>query len=291
MLTPRKTRLVIVAGIALLAMFGLALGLSQVQFKPGEPVDLGKSTTAAGSYATFIDGDVIGAIFQAVYGLAIIASVLFIIYMLIDPQRRKLLGKSLLRMLPLLVLAYLASQYVHACTRSGAQTAAQPVGFGQVTPGAQAPTPTFTPNLSPGLILAASLLLALIAAGLATVIIIRLRQANQRQTTPLLRLAEQAQAALDALNAGGNLKNAVLRCYYEMNRILLAEKGFKRDKSMTPREFEALLAGKGLPDDPIQQLTRLFEAVRYGATEPGASQESTARASLSAIIAACRSMA
>jgi uncharacterized protein (DUF58 family) len=31
MLTPRKTRLVIVAGIALLAMFALALGLSQVQ--------------------------------------------------------------------------------------------------------------------------------------------------------------------------------------------------------------------------------------------------------------------
>jgi hypothetical protein len=290
-LPPRKTRLLIITAAALLAMLALAMGLSQIEFKPGEPANLGESTSAPGQYSTFVSSSAVEAIIKALYGLTLVATALFIIYMLVNHERRKMLAKTLLRMLPVLALVFMASQYVRACTRTGAQTTTQPVAVGQATPGAAGPTPTFTPNLSPGLILAVSLILALLVAILVMVIIFRLRQANQRQVTPLMRLADQAQAALDALDAGGDFKNAVLRCYYEMNRILLEEKNLKREKYMTPREFESLLAEKGLPDEPVRQLTRLFEAVRYGAADAGAQEESIARASLGAIIAACRSAA
>ena len=55
---------------------------------------------------------------------------------------------------------------------------------------------------------------------------------------------------------------------------------------MTPREFEQVLGGLGLRDEHIQQLTRLFERVRYSAAAPGEREEREAEACLSAIVAA-----
>ena len=69
----------------------------------------------------------------------------------------------------------------------------------------------------------------------------------------LLRLANEAQAALDSLDAGGDLRNAVMRCYYEMNRILVTKKGLLRSRWMTAREFETLVVAQGLPAAPTAQ--------------------------------------
>jgi hypothetical protein len=56
---------------------------------------------------------------------------------------------------------------------------------------------------------------------------------------------------------------------------------------MTPSEFEQALQGKGLPREPVHQLTHLFEEVRYGARQVGEREERQAIDSLSAIVAAC----
>jgi hypothetical protein len=55
---------------------------------------------------------------------------------------------------------------------------------------------------------------------------------------------------------------------------------------MTPREFEQYLSQSGLRDEHIQQLTHLFESVRYGARVPGQREEAEAITCLTAIVQA-----
>jgi hypothetical protein len=59
--------------------------------------------------------------------------------------------------------------------------------------------------------------------------------------------------------------------------------GLQRERAMTPREFEQRLVDIGLPSQPVSQLTRLFEAVRYGSREPSQLDEKMAVNCLSEI--------
>jgi hypothetical protein len=82
-----------------------------------------------------------------------------------------------------------------------------------------------------------------------------------------------------------------MRCYHEMSRVLAEERGLVRGIAMTPREFEVILAEKGLPQQHVRTLTQLFEAVRYGAKPPGESEERQAVDCLEAIVDACEARA
>jgi len=53
---------------------------------------------------------------------------------------------------------------------------------------------------------------------------------------------------------------------------------------MTTREFEDVLEAAGFPYDPIHELTRLFEAVRYGNWQPTPVDEQNAIQCLEAIM-------
>jgi hypothetical protein len=57
-----------------------------------------------------------------------------------------------------------------------------------------------------------------------------------------------------------------------------------RKKNMTPREFESYLAEAGIHSDHIQQLTRLFEGVRYGAKTTDSITENHAKYYLQTIL-------
>jgi hypothetical protein len=73
-----------------------------------------------------------------------------------------------------------------------------------------------------------------------------------------------------------------------MIHALETYRNIHRDRYMTPHEFEAYLEGRGLPREPVRQLTALFEQVRYGGVRPGRADERTAISSLEAIVAACQ---
>ena len=105
------------------------------------------------------------------------------------------------------------------------------------------------------------------------------------------QLAKEAKGALDALKGGAELRDTVMRCYFEMSRVVSEERGIRRERAMTPREFEERLGELGLPERHVVQLTRLFEGVRYGSKETGEREADQAVASLSAIVDACRSAA
>jgi hypothetical protein len=130
--------------------------------------------------------------------------------------------------------------------------------------------------------------IAILISTLLVSVFIYIRRLTRRRLSPLQQLAKEAQDAIDALKAGSDLANTIIRCYYEMNRVLLEQRGFKRDKAMTPREFERDLVGVGLPSEQVRKLTRLFESVRYGTKVSDEEEERQAIESLSLIVNAIK---
>ena len=100
---------------------------------------------------------------------------------------------------------------------------------------------------------------------------------------PAPRLAQTALAAVEELRSGGDWQNAVIRCYQEMSEIVAQYRGLRRQAQMTPREFIRAMAAAGLPDAPLEQLTALFESVRYGPQTPNTMDEAKAEACLTAL--------
>ncbi|MCO5196746.1 MAG: DUF4129 domain-containing protein [Anaerolineae bacterium] len=103
---------------------------------------------------------------------------------------------------------------------------------------------------------------------------------DQPQETPLDEIVSQAETAIAAIEAGGDLRDAILQCYVEMTHVVRSSRGLRRGEAMTPREFEQSLITAGLPAASVNRLTRLFEAVRYGGMEPGKRQELEALSAL-----------
>jgi hypothetical protein len=108
---------------------------------------------------------------------------------------------------------------------------------------------------------------------------------------PLVQLAARAQAALDALYDGEEAGQVVLRCYFEMGRVLDQTQGIRRLETVTPREFAAQLTALGLPARAVETLTRLFERARYATSLSDDSAAQEAVASLQVIVDACREAA
>ncbi len=96
-------------------------------------------------------------------------------------------------------------------------------------------------------------------------------------------LTQEAEAALQAIRSGQDLSDVIIQCYIQMTRLVKEEVGIERKESMTAREFEKFVVARGIPDQAIRQLTRLFEKVRYGKEKPDSQDELDAIASLSAI--------
>jgi hypothetical protein len=101
---------------------------------------------------------------------------------------------------------------------------------------------------------------------------------------PIDLVGFEAEKAWQALRSGLDLKDVIITCYRQMSLALEHEQGIKRKDFMTTGEFENLLAAAGIPHDPIHQLTRLFEAVRYGNWQPNPADEQMAIQCLEAIM-------
>jgi len=98
------------------------------------------------------------------------------------------------------------------------------------------------------------------------------------------KLASIARSSLKALSSSQNAEDVILRCYAQMNDALEQKRGLVRHQAMTPAEFARRLEQAGLPGIPVQRLTRLFEAVRYGARKFGQIEINEAVSCLTAIL-------
>jgi hypothetical protein len=87
-----------------------------------------------------------------------------------------------------------------------------------------------------------------------------------KSPSPLDEIAEAARLSLRGLSSGhGSPQDRIIQCYADMTRVVDARRGLFREHAMTPAEFALRLENAGLPREPVRRLTRLFEAVRYGA--------------------------
>lgn len=276
----------ILGGFALIALFLLASALSELTFKPGQSFDLGlQQLQTMREMPSFLEGNVLVLFFRIIFTLALILLPISIIYMLISPERRKRFLADMLRMALFLTMFYLIIRSRSELIRTSEVITIQNLGEVSEEMGTQLPPlPDFTATPSSWLVYTISLVLALVVTAIVIGAAWAIWKRGQQEKSMLEALVQEAQDALESLQSGGDVKDAVLRCYFEMTRVLHEQRGIQRGRAMTTREFEERLIVEGLPGTPVRQLTRLFEAVRYGVEIPGKAEEQQAIMCLTAII-------
>jgi hypothetical protein len=227
-------------------------------------------------------------LFETVFRVLIFIAVLIlpfsIIYFLVSREARKRILLDFLRLLPILVIVYVLAQRM----QPGASSLDQ--GLPPALPDASSEAPLVDVDaVLPGWFFGVTsvglaLLVATVLVGLGWFVWRR-----RRRDSSLEQLAQQAEEAIDAIQTGADLRDTVMRCYYEMSRVLRQQRGIRRHQAMTPREFVAFLEEAGLPSEAVRRLTKLFEQVRYGAKALSQGEEAQALASLKTIVEFCRS--
>jgi hypothetical protein len=209
-----------------------------------------------------------------------------IIYFIVSPEFRKRVLRDFLPMLLLFLMFYLLMRSPPDFLRRAEE--GQPLGsLAEGFP--EAPALEFVATPPRWLVVVANLVLALLVAALVVGAVWLLWRLQRQRVSPLDRLAQEAQEAIEAIQAGADLKNTVMRCYYQMSQVLREQRGIRRQRATTPREFERQLEQLGLPGEQVRQLTRLFEKVRYGAKTVDEDEARQAIACLTVIVEFCRS--
>jgi hypothetical protein len=283
----------VILGVAILGILGLSIGLTGLSLQPGDLLPL-SGALPYGNYQGFDmpGGQALLQLIRIIYLLAIVTLPIMMIYLIISPAARRRLLKFLLRSLPFLLGLYLFIMFLKRL--QGNNPSDTPLLLGappnQAGP-AVVPTLAPIPGPSETAIVLISVILSLVMVSIIGVALWFLWRRSKPDLSPNRLIARQAQSALDALQAGGDLKNTIIRCYYQMSAVINQQRGIQRSQAMTPHEFEQYLASNGLPGEPVRQLTHLFEEVRYGDLPAGASEEQVALNSLTAIIEACEGKA
>lgn len=286
---PLKT--VLPLALLLIAVLALAAGLSSVQLAPADRFPAELFALSAPPPGQSLGGGqfLIDLARLALIGLLLMMPV-YVLYALINRKRRR---ELILQMIGLGIVVLLLSN-VSQCARNAREaedsapaTAMQPPP--EALP-AEASLPPFDPNAPDWLVLISSVVLSAALVVTVSLVVAFGIARRRRRATALDQVAQQAEQAAAALEAGGEFRDIIIRCYREMSRVLQQERGIRRDAAMTPREFMAVLRGKGLPDEPVRQLTLAFEAARYGQAAATEQQERAAVDSLRAIVEACRAM-
>lgn len=136
--------------------------------------------------------------------------------------------------------------------------------------------PTEQPSLPSVLVL-----LLLVVALFGTVVAFLKTQPTNDQATPTespsrevdtAAVGEVAGEAADRLRQESDIDNEVYRAWREMTELL----DVSDPETSTPDEFAIAAVEAGMNEDDVQDLTRLFEDVRYGDVEPSAEREERA---------------
>ena len=280
----RKRWLLFILGVGVVALLLLSAGLSELEFLPGQPFPLGYVPGGVGGTSGQM-AEIYGIVSRVLIIIAALLLPVSIIYFFTSREARKRVLLNFLRLLVALVSVYVLAQLIRLNTFAPEQGLPQAfpdvAGESSVVDVDAAPPPWFLAAVSVGF----ALLVAAALVGIGWLVWHRRR----RTMHPLRQLVQQAEEAIEAIQAGADLRNTVMRCYYEMSRVLRQQRGIRRDQAMTPREFAAFLEETGLPTGAVERLTELFEQVRYGAKVPGREEEAQALACLETIVAFCRS--
>ena len=276
--------------IAVLSLILLAGSLNALELSPGQEFRFEEAAETV--YEQNVPEGWTGSLlvlFRIILILGWVLIPLYLILLIFSKEARKRFLRDMTMMLPILVMLYMLN--TSQVARNMAENLelnfeememAEIEGPGDLAPPEFTPPPDWVTTL-------AIVIIALVAAAIvAGAIYIVWKRSRERTYEPIHRVEKEARAALDAIETGGDLREAIIRCYVQMIEALKEYRGIYRDRDMTAHEFELFLTKRGLPREPIHQLTQLFEQVRYGAQAPGRREENQAISSLSAIISACQ---
>ena len=259
----RRTTTLLQLTLALAALLLLAAGMGGLRFEPGRDINLlalllgdGQMPTVPPSAAVADGGMDIAPWMRIAFWLMLAFT---LAYAVVSPDARKRLFMTLIFVLLILFIAdryrdRLQEQPPEIPTVEGIEA------LPDAGPAALPEPPPFVTDPPIWLTWAVEVAVAIAFFVLLWYLWLRLRP----KADPQSLLVEEAASALAELEAGGDLRDVVLRCYVQMTAVLKENHRVERRQAMTPREFEGQLAAAGLGDEHIHRLTRLFEGVRYG---------------------------
>jgi hypothetical protein len=274
-----RTKLVLISSfiLAVLAIVLLSAGIAELELARSDfhsiaPQEGGSDSPQ--SIADILDEPTSAA--NVFFSLVLLVALLIsIIHFILSPDARRRVIQRFLRLTFVIFALYVISTRLSGRLNLD-QQAPESGNSGEFL---VLPAEEIAANLPPWVSFAVSLVLA----GLLIAIGWMVWRRSQRQPSTLDLLTGEAQSALQELRSGADFKNTIIHCYYQMCAILDRDRGIHRRESMTAREFEQHLTILGLPVEPVNQLTRLFEKARYGANAPDPQDELAARHCLSAI--------
>jgi len=284
----QKRLILFLSFISLAMLILLASGLENVDFREGHP--LGQSESQAVQFSVtraFREIADVPLWKQAIFWLLFFLLVLLVASVL-SPEFRK----QLIRMFLVFAISIWAIIYL---VENGLLTLPDlTMGAGAAPGGAIAdevpPLPVFTPPDVPNWIsylISLGVVLGLLALTWGFSRWWKHITEMSISTGSLDDLAAIAQSSLDDLAAGIDWDDVIMGCYARMSEAVGRKRGLKRKETMTPAEFAWRLERAGLPADPVIRLTRLFEAVRYGARKASQNEIDEAVSCLNAILHSC----
>jgi uncharacterized protein DUF4129 len=269
------------------AVAGLASSLHDVRFQPGRPFAMeGQSATIPS--LTITETITKPPLWKVLlFWLAFVINLILFVYLLPPDVRKRILRQMLsLAVGMLAILMALRYRLIQLPSFEG-EPAQQGTGNATATSGAGAP-PVFTPpHITAWLTFLISFAVLSIVLLLSWVAYRWWIRANRRGSSELDLLGSIAQASLGQIASGHDWGDVIIQSYVQMSEAVSRQRGLERSHAATPREFAERLEQAGLPAQAVQRLTRLFEAVRYGARTSSQSDVSEAVACLNSILQAC----
>ncbi len=281
-----KTRLLLLFSGILILLVGLAFVLNGTDLAPARPFVEREHTLLSG----LPWNNDISPFILYIFLLMLIMSIFGLIFMALN-QRKSRYVLILVALIIMVLLIFISQSEQVPIVMTPVPIAIQtgtPVVVETDEPVVELPVEEVEFTAEPpnwvSIAISLALILSLSGVGVGIFLVLRHRMDSQ----PGKRLAEEAELAINRLQAGEDLEETILNCYRKMVLIVSESQGIAREESATPREFETHLEQAGLPHAPLAGLTRLFEAVRYGEVIPGQAEDIQAIEYFQAIAAACQ---
>lgn len=278
-LNRRSWLIVLTAAVTAVAVLVLAIGVDQLELKPGRPLTIGPLDPSRG-------GGLInrirfpGDLLDFLGGLLRVAVLALLPFAIVNFIRSRAARRRVLTQLLYLLLFSVALLSISRTFRPRQSVPPAVPAPAAALPGVAGEAAAVLPEAPAWLLTTASLLTASAVALAAYRLFLRARQ----EPTVEAQLADSARGALDDLASGAELESVVLRAYFQLCQASRRRRGLQRAPHQTAHEYGGDLRLAGLPDEPVKQLTGLFEKARYGALPLDADDERTAIASLRAIL-------
>lgn len=286
----KKNLILLLSMLALGLLVLLASSLRGLEFHPGVSFNFDAPTeipTLGGALGS--SQRAVPLWQQTFFWIALCLLAILLVLLMMPEQRKRMLRILFNLILTVYVVSYLVDKKLISLpflNQGEGMAAGQSASSGEVAP----PVPVFVaPEASSALTYIITLVLLLTFLISAWLLIRWWNRMRPVHVNPdeLRDLAGIARRSLRDLSAGREWQGVIQECYARMSETVDKKRGIHREEAMTPTEFARRMEKAGLPSDPVERLTRLFEAVRYGARRTSQRDVDEAVSCLTAILQYC----